>query len=123
MGEGLTMTDATTCHTTPAHPMLFSRGARDLTEAGIASWKGVRFAIDGTARRLLCRFVRSRGTALTYAELMDALGNSLMAFVTLKSHVSRLRNLLRRALGHLADFPANPIASVDDMAFRFDLPG
>jgi DNA-binding response OmpR family regulator len=117
------MTDTKTCTSTPTHPWLFTRGRWDLTEPGAGCYRGVRFTVNGTGRKLLVRFVRSRGTALSYAELMDALGNALMSFETLKSHVSRLRNLLRRALGHLPDSPANPIASVDDMAYRFDLPG
>jgi hypothetical protein len=108
---------------TPAHPWLFRRGQWDLREAGAATYRGVRFPTDGAERKLLCRLVKARGTALSYAELMDALGNGLMSFETLKSYASRLRNLLRRALGHLGGFPPDPLPNVDGMAYRLDLRG
>lgn len=113
------MTDATIGDTTP-HPFLFVRGRWDLTVPGAAAYRGVRFELGGSERKLLCRLVRARGTALPNAELKAALGNDALADSTLRGYVSRLNRLLRK---HLPGAPERPVRGIDRMGYLLTLSG
>jgi hypothetical protein len=106
--------------TAEPNPWLFMLGKWDLREPGAAAYRDTRFLVDGAERKLLCRLVRARGTALTYAVLKDeALDNPHLENATLRAVACRLRRLLKE---HLRGIPDNPLPCVDRMAYRLDVP-
>jgi hypothetical protein len=102
---------------------LFARGHWDLTEPGAASYKGRRFFVVGSERRLLCRLVKARGVALSYAELKAALGNPLLENSTVRGYACRLRRLIRDGLAGAEGVPDDPVRDADGMGFRLDVEG
>jgi hypothetical protein len=104
------------------NPWLFARGPWDLTEPGAASYRGRRFLVSGSERRLLCRLVKARGVAISYAELKTALGNELLENATIRGYTSRLRRIIRDGLRGVEGLPTDPVPCVDGMGFRLDLP-
>jgi hypothetical protein len=91
---------------------LFTQGEWDLREPGMAVFRNVCFPVTGAARRLLCRLVRARGTAIHKDDLKAAVGDPMMLDGTLRGHATDLRAILRAALGDLG-IPADPVPSAD----------
>jgi hypothetical protein len=106
--------------TTPANPTLFRWGDWDLTEAGFATYKGIRFDLVRGNRRLLARLIRGQGRPVHADHLIDA-ASLTVDRRELKTYISRLRRVLRAALASLTDWPADPIPYTDPDSYRLVL--
>jgi hypothetical protein len=103
----------------PRDPTLFQLGNWDLTESGFVTYRGIRFPLERTPRRLLARLVGGRGRAVHADHLIDFADLSIDRG-DLPPHISRLRQHLRNHLKSL-DLPADPIPHADPDAYRLDL--
>jgi hypothetical protein len=104
----------------PEHPTLLKEGDWDLSEAGIASFKGISMPLKGAMRRILARLVRAKGKPVHKDHLKKVCKDPAITDGTLRGHLSDLNKHLRKYLDSL-NLPPKPIRYVDPDHYELTL--